>query len=89
MKSTCKYFFTAALLFTLAFAGCANHIPELLPIGNKLVKTGELLWRSLGFGPRACANPIAANGRIFCNPQVINTLFCYEPAPAPEGGKTP
>jgi hypothetical protein len=43
MKPTCKFFAIAALLFNWAFAGCANHIPELLPIGNKSVKTGELL----------------------------------------------
>lgn len=43
MSSTCRCFLVAALLFTWAFAGCANHIPELLPIGNKSVKTGELL----------------------------------------------
>ena len=43
MNSACRCFVVAALLFTWAFAGCANHIPELLPIGNKSVKTGELL----------------------------------------------
>jgi hypothetical protein len=43
MNSACRCFVVAALLFAWAFAGCANHIPELLPIGNKSVKTGELL----------------------------------------------
>jgi hypothetical protein len=43
VKSSCKFFFTAALLFIWAFAGCANHIPELLFVENKTVKTGELL----------------------------------------------
>ena len=43
MNSACRCFVIAALLFAWAFAGCANHIPELLPIGNKPVKTGELL----------------------------------------------
>ncbi len=43
MNSACRCFVVAALLTAWAFAGCANHIPELLPIGNKSVKTGELL----------------------------------------------
>jgi len=43
MSSTCRCFLFAALLFTWAFAGCANHIPELLPIGNKSVDEGTLL----------------------------------------------
>jgi hypothetical protein len=42
-KWKCRFFFTVALLFTWAFAGCTNHIPELLFVGNKTVKTGELL----------------------------------------------
>jgi hypothetical protein len=43
MNSVCRLLTVAALLLTWVFSGCANHIPELLPIGNKSVKTGELL----------------------------------------------
>ena len=43
MNSACKCFVVAALLSTWVFTGCANHIPEMLPIGNKSVKTGNLL----------------------------------------------
>jgi len=44
------------------------------------VKTGEILWSSLGFAPRACSSPAAANGRIFYNPQCDAMIFCFEPA---------
>jgi hypothetical protein len=43
------------------------------------VRTGELLWLSKGFAPRTCSNASASNGRIFCNPQVNNVLYCFEP----------
>jgi len=43
MNRSCRFFVVAALLLTWVFSGCANHIPEMLPIGNKSVKTGELL----------------------------------------------
>ena len=43
MNSVFRCFVVAALLSAWAVAGCANHIPELIPIGNKSVKTGELL----------------------------------------------
>jgi len=42
--------------------------------------TGEILWRSPGFAPRSCSSPIAANGRVFYNPQVNGMLYCFEPA---------
>jgi len=48
-------------------------------------RTGTLLWQSLGFAPRACSNPIAASGRVFYNPQVSGTVFCFEPEAS--GGK--
>lgn len=41
--------------------------------------SGELLWVSKGFAPRICTAAIPANGRLFCNPQVTGTLFCFEP----------
>jgi outer membrane protein assembly factor BamB len=40
--------------------------------------TGEILWRSPGFAPRSCSNPIAASGRVFYNPQVNGMLYCFE-----------
>jgi len=43
------------------------------------VRTGELLWLSKGFAPRTCSNAIAANGRVFVNPQVNGVLYCFEP----------
>ncbi len=43
-------------------------------------RTGELLGSSPGFAPRSCSNPIAANGRVFYNPQVNGMLYCFEPA---------
>lgn len=43
------------------------------------VDSGEILWQSLGFAPRACTTPIAANGRLFFSPNVNNTLYCFEP----------
>jgi outer membrane protein assembly factor BamB len=43
------------------------------------VSTGEILWRSPGFAPRSCSNPIAASGRVFYNPQVNGMLYCFEP----------
>jgi len=42
------------------------------------VETGEMLWQSSGFAPRACSNAIVANGRIFYNPQVDGMLYCFE-----------
>lgn len=41
--------------------------------------TGQTLWNSPGFAPRSCSSPIAANGRIFYNPQVNGMLYCFEP----------
>ena len=41
--------------------------------------TGETLWHSPGFAPRSCSSPIAANGRIFYDPQVNGMLYCFEP----------
>ncbi|MFT5468505.1 MAG: outer membrane protein assembly factor BamB [Verrucomicrobiales bacterium] len=42
-------------------------------------QTGELSWKSEGFGSYACPHPIAANGRIFYAPQTSGMLFCFEP----------
>jgi hypothetical protein len=42
--------------------------------------SGKILWQSLGFAPRACTSPTAANGRIFFSPNVNNMLYCFEPA---------
>ncbi len=44
------------------------------------LNTGDILWQSRGFAPRACTTPIAANGRLFFSPNVNNTLYCFEPA---------
>jgi outer membrane protein assembly factor BamB len=43
------------------------------------LNTGEVVWQSRGFAPRACTTPIAANGRLFFSPNVNNTLYCFEP----------
>ncbi len=43
------------------------------------LNTGEIIWQSRGFAPRACTSPIAANGRLFFSPNVNNTLYCFEP----------
>jgi len=42
-------------------------------------KTGKILWKSLGFAPRGCSNPIAASGRVFYTPQIQGLMFCFEP----------
>jgi outer membrane protein assembly factor BamB len=41
--------------------------------------TGQIVWNSPGFAPRSCSSPIAANGRVFYNPQVNGMLYCFEP----------
>ncbi len=46
------------------------------------VASGELLWLSRGFAPRTCSNVSVANGRVFCNPQTNNMLYCFEPVSA-------
>lgn len=43
------------------------------------LNSGEIIWQSRGFAPRACTTPIAANGRLFFSPNVNNTLYCFEP----------
>ncbi|MGE3804258.1 MAG: PQQ-binding-like beta-propeller repeat protein [Gemmataceae bacterium] len=43
------------------------------------IDTGKILWQSLGFAPRACTSPLAANGRLFYSPNVNNMLYCFEP----------
>ena len=44
------------------------------------VKTGKLLWRSPGFAPRACVNPVLANGRVFWTSAASGMIYCWEPA---------
>src|SRR4029078_5413926 len=48
------------------------------------METGKVLWQSLGFAPRACTSPIAANGPLFFSPNVNNMLYCFEPVSTPE-----
>jgi outer membrane protein assembly factor BamB len=74
--------------------GCPDHAcsPVLLTSGRlsyavscsglyvRDIDTGKILWRSLGFAPRACTSPTAANGRLFFSPNVNNMLYCFEPA---------
>ena len=43
------------------------------------VRTGKLLWRSPGFAPRACVNPVLANGRVFWTSGASGMIFCWEP----------
>jgi outer membrane protein assembly factor BamB len=43
------------------------------------VRTGKLLWRSPGFAPRACVNPVLADGRIFWTSGASGMVFCWEP----------
>lgn len=43
------------------------------------VSSGELLWRSPGFAPRGCVNPIIANGRVFWPSAASGIIFCWEP----------
>lgn len=73
--------------------GCPDHAcsPVLLTGGDisyavsssglyaRDVETGKILWQSLGFAPRACTSPIAANGRLFFSPNANNVLYCFEP----------
>jgi outer membrane protein assembly factor BamB len=82
-----------------ALGGCPDHscAPVLLTTGRisyavstsglyaRDVDTGKILWQSLGFAPRACTSPVAANGRLFFSPNVNNTLYCFEPAEARTG----
>lgn len=74
--------------------GCPDHAcsPVLLTSGRlsyavsssglyaRDVDTGKIVWQSLGFAPRACTSPTAANGRLFFSPNVNNMLYCFEPA---------
>jgi outer membrane protein assembly factor BamB len=74
--------------------GCPDHAcsPILLTTGKisyavsttglyaRDMTTGRVLWQSLGFAPRACTSPVAANGRLFFSPNINNLLFCFEPA---------
>jgi outer membrane protein assembly factor BamB len=73
--------------------GCPDHscAPVLLTRGRlsyavsssglhvRDIDTGKILWQSLGFAPRACTTPTAANGRLFYSPNVNNMLYCFEP----------
>lgn len=82
-----------------ALGGCPDHScsPVLLTTGRisyavsssglyaRDVDSGKILWQSLGFAPRACTTPIAANGRLFFSPNVNNTLYCFEPVPKVPG----
>jgi len=74
-------------------AGCPDHAcsPVLLTSGRlsyavsssglyvRDTTSGAILWQSLGFAPRACTSPTAANGRLFFSPNVNNMLYCFEP----------
>lgn len=74
--------------------GCPDHAcsPVLLTSGRlsyavsssglyvRDMDSGKILWQSLGFAPRACTSPTAANGRLFYSPNVNNMLYCFEPA---------
>ncbi|QDU31387.1 Quinohemoprotein alcohol dehydrogenase ADH-IIG precursor [Anatilimnocola aggregata] len=76
-----------------ALGGCPDHScsPVLLTTGRisyavsssglyaRNVDSGEIIWQSLGFAPRACTTPIAANGRLFFSPNVNNSIYCFEP----------
>lgn len=73
--------------------GCPDHTcaPVLLVRGRlsyavsssglyvRDLNTGKILWQSLGFAPRACTTPTAANGRLYYSPNVNNMLYCFEP----------
>jgi outer membrane protein assembly factor BamB len=75
-------------------AGCPDHAcaPVLLTSGRlayavsssglyaRDLDSGKVVWQSLGFAPRACTTPTAANGRLFYSPNVNNMLYCFEPA---------
>jgi outer membrane protein assembly factor BamB len=43
------------------------------------VQTGNLLWHSPGFAPRACVNPALANGRVFWTSGANGMIYCWEP----------
>ncbi len=43
------------------------------------VRSGRPLWRSPGFAPRACVNPVLANGRVFWTSGASGMIFCWEP----------
>ncbi len=54
------------------------------------IRTGRLLWRSLGFAPRACVNAAVANGRVFFPSAASGMVYCFEPAAGAErGGSQP
>lgn len=73
--------------------GCPDHAcsPVLLTSGRlsyavsssglyaRDIDNGKIVWQSLGFAPRACTSPTAANGRLFFSPNVNNMLYCFEP----------
>jgi outer membrane protein assembly factor BamB len=76
--------------------GCPDHAcsPVLVTSGRiafavsssglyaRDLNSGQVVWQSLGFAPRACTCPVAANGRLFFSPNVNNMLYCFEPAGA-------
>jgi outer membrane protein assembly factor BamB len=70
-EHTCGPVFLTSSGLSLAVTVSGLHVRDLGP-ENKIV------WSSLGFAPRACANAIAASGRVFCNPQ-NGMLYCFEP----------
>jgi hypothetical protein len=43
------------------------------------VQTGSLLWHSPGFAPRACVNPVLADGRVFWPSGSSGIIYCWEP----------
>jgi len=75
--------------------GCPDHscAPVLLTSGRlsyavsssglyaRDIDSGKIIWQSLGFAPRACTTPTAANGRLFYSPNANNMLYCFEPVP--------
>lgn len=60
---------TARLSFAVSSSGL--YVRDL--------SSGEIIWQSLGFAPRACTNPVPAGGRLFFSPNANNMLYCFEP----------
>jgi outer membrane protein assembly factor BamB len=51
-------------------------------VGGLIVRdaeTGEQIWQSPGFAPRACVNVSLANGRVFWPSAASGVFFCWEP----------
>lgn len=62
--------------------GLTPRYSYAVTVGGLIVRdaeTGEQVWQSPGFAPRACVNVSLANGRVFWPSAASGVFFCWEP----------